>query len=66
MYTNIPTDELKNIIEATLHNNSICTESIQEIITIYELIVKQNYFTHNEQFLQQTSGLAMGAQSSAI
>jgi hypothetical protein len=66
MYTNIPTDHLKHIIENGLKNNMIETQHIQEILTIYDLIVKQNYFLHNKKFWQQKTGLAMGAPSSAL
>jgi ribosome-binding factor A len=45
MYTNIPTEELKHIIENTLKNNLVNSGHIQEIITLYDLIVKQNYFS---------------------
>jgi hypothetical protein len=66
MYTNIPTDALKHIIENALKNNSVDTEHTQEILTIYDLIIKQNYFTHDKHFWHQKTGLAMGAPSSAI
>jgi hypothetical protein len=40
MYTNVTTEHLKHIIENGLNNNMIGTQHIQEILTIYDLIVK--------------------------
>lgn len=31
---------------------------------IYDTVITQNYFTHNNTFFQQTNGLAMGSPSS--
>jgi hypothetical protein len=69
MYTNIPTRYLRSIIEKSIMTNlnETCrTQQVQEILTIYDLVTKQNYFSHNDIFWQQKEGLAMGAPSSAI
>ena len=38
----------------------------QEIIKWYDIITRQNYFTHNNDIITQYDGLAMGAPSSGI
>jgi hypothetical protein len=38
----------------------------QEILTWYDVITQQNYFSHNEQIIVQQDGLAMGAPSSGL
>jgi hypothetical protein len=42
------------------------TYYIQEMLPVYDLIIKQNYFSHEEHFWQQKEGLAMGAPFSAL
>jgi hypothetical protein len=69
MYTNIPTGYVTSIIEKIFMANlseTYQTQQIQEILTIYDLVTKQNYFSHDDNFWQQKEGLAMGAPSSAI
>jgi hypothetical protein len=67
MYINVSTDHLKYIIENGLKNNTTEIQHIQEILTIYDLIVKRNYFSNNKQFWQQKkTGLAMGAPYSGL
>jgi len=38
----------------------------QEILKWYDIITRQNYFTHNNDIISQYNGLAMGAQSSGL
>jgi hypothetical protein len=65
-YPNIPTLELTNIITEMANLNNFPLEVTNEIITLTELITKQNYFEMNSKFYIQSEGLAMGAPSSAI
>jgi hypothetical protein len=65
MYQNIPTLELTNIITEIANINNTPTELTNEVITLTELIRKQNYFEMNSKFYIQSEGLAMGAPASA-
>jgi hypothetical protein len=67
MYTNIPTNELPNIIGNILNKNHIIPhESKIEINNLLSIILQQNYITHNGKWYKQNTGLAMGAPTSAI
>jgi hypothetical protein len=63
MYTNRPTTELKSIIENTLKTKHV-DEKQKNLMGIYDIIITQNHFTHNNTFFQQTNGRAMGSPSS--
>jgi hypothetical protein len=66
MYTNIPLNELINIIHRTLTHNNIPDNHKNEIITLVKVILSQNYFQFNNELYTQNEGPAMGAPSSAI
>jgi uncharacterized coiled-coil protein SlyX len=67
MYTNIQRKEVTNIINNILENNiEIETNTREEIIFIMSVIMKQNFFQFDQQYYEQTEGLAMGAPISAI
>jgi hypothetical protein len=66
MYTNIPVAETKHILNKAFENNMVETNITQELLTWYDTIIKQNYFSFKEHTHIQTEGLAMGAPSSSI
>jgi len=66
MYSNIPVSENKQILESMLAPGLTDRKVSSEILYCYETIKKQNYFTHGDQIITQTDGLAMGAPSSGI
>jgi hypothetical protein len=66
MYSNIPTQELNNIIINIAKRNYIQVEVIKEIEQLMNLTNKQNYFELDNKFYFQSEGLAMGAPSSAL
>jgi hypothetical protein len=66
MYPNIPTSETRQILQNILTANNTEHTLSTEILHCYDTITTQNYFTHNDQILTQTDGLAMGAPSSSI
>jgi hypothetical protein len=66
MYTNIPTDELINIINSLCKEKSIQEKLRNEIIQITKLIIRQKYFQFQNQFVIQINGLAVGAPTSSI
>jgi hypothetical protein len=67
MYINIPRKDIINITNNILENDIEIQSNIQnEIIYIKNIIMKQNYFQFDKQYYEQTEGLAMGAQTSAI
>jgi hypothetical protein len=57
---------LRAVIENSLKLNSTEIEQKQEILKTYDLIINQNYFSHEDNLLHQNEGLAMGAPSSAL
>ena len=66
MYSNIPIAETKQILKNTLSSNLTDHKISSEILNCYEVITKQNYFTHGDRIFTQTDGLPMGAPSSGI
>jgi hypothetical protein len=66
MYTNIPQNELMQIIKNTLEHNNTPENQKQELIILVEAILNQNYMQHMNQQYKQNEGLAMGAPTSAI
>jgi hypothetical protein len=65
MYTNIPTDELVDIIDSLCKEHSINEKIRQEIIKIFQLIIRQYYFEFLNSFYIQENGLAMGSPTSS-
>jgi hypothetical protein len=54
MYTNIPTYELKNIIENIIYNNHYTSkEQKEELLYILDTILEQNYLPFNNQYYKQ-------------
>jgi hypothetical protein len=67
MYTDIPRKGIINITNNILENNiEIEVNTQKEIIYILRIIIKQSYFQFDQQYYEQTEGLAMGAPISAI
>jgi hypothetical protein len=67
MYTNIPKNEVINIIKDILENNKeIGTNTQKEIIHIIRTILEQNCFQVEQEYYKQSNGLAMGAPKSSI
>jgi hypothetical protein len=66
MYPNIPTNETRQILQNILTANNTQHTLSTEILMCYDTVTTQKYFTHNDQVLTQTDGLAMGAPSSSI
>jgi hypothetical protein len=66
MYSNIPVQETKQILNDILTRNLIDPQSKPELLAWYDVITQQNYFTNNGNTVLQKDGLAMGAPSSII
>ena len=66
MYSNIPVEETRTILENTLTQNLVESHTKQELLGWYDIITKQNYFLHKDKTLFQKDGLAMGAPSSGV
>ena len=66
MYRNIPINELVPIIEGMSLRNQLDEKTTNELIKIARTVLEQNYFTFRNESYSQTTGLAMGAPSSAI
>ena len=66
MYTNIPTNELIEIIENMCKRNGLEQTIYNDIIKTCKLVTAQNYCQHaNNQYIQE-QGLVMGAPTSSI
>jgi hypothetical protein len=66
MYTNIPTKDVRNIINEILNRNNVKEIAKEEILNLLNVILEQNYIQTNEQYYLQDKGLAMWAPTSAI
>jgi hypothetical protein len=66
MYSNIPTDELSNIIKSMCLEQNLDEKITNELMNITHTILEQNYFKFQNQCYIQKSGPAMGAPTSAI
>jgi hypothetical protein len=66
MYTNIPTEELVNIIDFLCKEHFIQDKLRNEIIKISQLIIRQNYFQFQNHFYIQENGLAVGSPTSSV
>jgi len=65
-YSNILVTETKIILATMLKHELVDSQTQQEILRWYNVITKQNYFSHNKKIIIQQDGLAMGAPSSGL
>ena len=63
---NIPLTETSHIFSNTMKFNLLDSHPNQELLTCYDTITKQNYFTNKNDIIIQNEGLAMGAPSYGI
>jgi hypothetical protein len=66
LYSNIPVKETKMIFANILTYNLIAPQTQQELFRWFDIITKQNYFTHKNQIVVQHDGLAMGVPSCGL
>ena len=66
MYTNIPTNELSEIIKYFCTHNNVNLPIQTELKQLCNTILSQNYFQLNNTHYLEELGLAMGATTSAI
>jgi len=66
LYTNIPIKETKMILTNILTHSLMTPQTQQELLRWYDIITKQNYFTHDNQIIFQQDGVVMGAPSSGL
>jgi hypothetical protein len=66
LYSNIPVKETRTILPDTLKYHQTDPKTQQEPLTWYDVITRQNYFTHNHDIISQHVGPAMGAPSSGL
>jgi len=66
LYSNIRVTETKIILTNMLKHQLVDSQTQQEILRWYDVITKQNYFSHNKNIIIQQDGLEMGAPSSGI
>jgi hypothetical protein len=62
MYSNIPTQDTKHILNDILNRNLTPPQTTTELLAWYDVITQQNYFS-NEDIIIQKDGLAMGSPS---
>jgi len=61
LYLNIPMEETRTILTDMLKYHRTDPQTQQELLMWYDVITKQNYFSHNQDIISQHDGLAMGA-----
>ena len=66
MYSNIPTKDLMTTLRKLCEVNNIDDRTTQDIMTIAQTLVGQNYFLFWDTIYVQNEGLAMGAPTSTI
>ena len=66
MYSNILIGETKTILTDILRQELANPQTQREILKWYDVITRQNYFTHNKDVITQHDGLAVGAPSSGL
>jgi hypothetical protein len=66
MYTNIPTNEVRNTINEILNRNNVKEEVKEEILDLLNVILEQNDIQINEKYYLKNEGLAMWAPTSAM
>jgi len=65
MYSNVPTKEVINIFELLSTQLDVDTATAAELISMTNTVMKQNYFTFQNNYYTQNEGLAMGAPTSS-
>jgi len=66
IYSNIPIVETKKILTDILKPELVNPQAKHEIFKWYDIITRQNYFTHNNDIISQYDRIAMGAPSSSL
>jgi hypothetical protein len=66
MYTNIPAEVLPNILLSIMEAQSVDTGYSRHILSLVQIVLRQNYFQREKELFQQKEGLAMGAPTSSI
>jgi hypothetical protein len=66
MYANIPTQEFKIIIDNIPEISLTSKEIREEILSLYNIIIRHKYIYHNGKIYKQEEGLAVGPSSPAM
>ena len=61
LYTNLPTQGIIRATKCWLHRSISSIEVNNQIISLFETIMEQNYFQYNDQFFKPVKGIAMGS-----
>ncbi|XP_044764540.1 uncharacterized protein LOC123321102 [Coccinella septempunctata] len=60
LYTNVPTLEVKRLIEEDLDQSNLSNDTVETVCQILNLCLKQNFFQFDNKIFEQIQGLAMG------
>ena len=66
MYSNIPTNEMINILNDVCIKENMDDITRNEIVKITQTVVNQNYFLFQDNIYLQNDGLAIGSPTSSI
>ena len=66
LYSSIPVRNTLDIIRSNMHENNHRNEAINPLMNLIEMVVKQNFFTFNNNFYTMNEGLPMGSPLSTI
>lgn len=67
LFTNVPVETTINLVRDNLSSNSNLTvDTINELVSMLEIVLKQNYFQFNNKYYIQQQGLTMGSPLSSF
>ena len=61
LYTNLPTQGIIRTTKFWLHRNINSNEENNQIVSLLEIIMEQNYFQCNDHYFKPVEGIAMGS-----
>ena len=66
LFTNVPTEKALDVLRGVLSNNDSLPIPMHDFISLVELCVSNCFFTFNDVYYRQKSGMAMGSPLSGI
>jgi RNase adaptor protein for sRNA GlmZ degradation len=62
--TNLPKQGIIQSTGTWMDRNKLCTDIKEQITQLLKVIIEQNYFQHNNQYVTQGKGIAVGSHIS--
>jgi hypothetical protein len=61
LYVNLPVQNILHITKFWLNEHNNINMMTEQTLYLLKVILKQNYFQHNNQFFQPEKGIALGS-----